>query len=64
MKAHTPQPSSISQKRKLIDEDDDELVTVESGDEISGVNRDEIGMELTQKKPKSEILVVRGLAGR
>ncbi|KAL1803452.1 hypothetical protein ACET3Z_032099 [Daucus carota] len=64
LKAHTPQPSSISQKRKLIDEDDDEFVTVESGDELSGVNRDEIGVESTQKKPKSEMLVARGLAGR
>ena len=49
LKAHIPQPSSISQKRKLIDEDDDEFVTVESGDELSGVNRDEIGVESTQK---------------
>ena len=64
VKAHTPQPSSVSQKRKLVDEEDEEFVTVESGDEISGVNRDEIGIESTQKKPKSEMLAVRGLAGR
>nr|XP_017256504.1 PREDICTED: uncharacterized protein LOC108226061 [Daucus carota subsp. sativus] len=64
VKAHTPQPTSTSQKRKLIDEDDDELVTVDSGDELSGVNRDEVGIESSQKKPKSEMLAVRGLAGR
>nr|XP_017217278.1 PREDICTED: uncharacterized protein LOC108194852 [Daucus carota subsp. sativus] len=64
LKAHTPQPSSISQKRKLIDEDDDELVTVESGDELSGVNRGDTGVESGQKKVKSEVLAVRGLAGR
>ena len=57
VKAHTPQPSSVSQKRKLVDEEDEEFVTVESGDEISGVNRDEIGIESTQKKPKSEMLL-------
>ena len=64
VKAHTPQPTPTSQKRKLIDEDDDELVTVDSGDELSGVNHDEVGIESTQKKPRPEILAVRGLAGR
>nr|XP_017225158.1 PREDICTED: uncharacterized protein LOC108201377 [Daucus carota subsp. sativus] len=64
VKAHTPQPSTTSHKRKLIDEEDDELVTVDSGDEFSGVNRDEIGLESTQKKPRPEVLAVRGLAGR
>ena len=58
VKAHTPQPTPTSQKRKLIDEDDDELVIVDSGDELSGVNRDEVGIESTQKKPKSEMLTV------
>ena len=63
VKAHTPQPTPTSQKRKLIDEDDDELVTVDSGDELSGVNRDEVGIESTQKKPRPEALAVRGLVG-
>ena len=63
VKAHTPQPTPTSQKRKLIDEDDDELVTVESGDELSGVNRGDAGVESGLKKVKSEALDVRGLAG-
>ena len=64
IKAHTPQPTPTSQKQKLIDEEDDELVTVDSGDKLSGVNRDEIGIESNQKKPRPEVLAVRGLAGR
>lgn len=64
VKAHTPQPTSTSQKRKLIDETSDELVTVESGDELSGINRGDTGVESGQKKVKSEVSAVRGLAGR